>query len=505
MTRHIQFAFFCLVLAVASHAAGAAAKANIIFILADDLGWTDTAVYGSTYYETPNIDRLASQGMRFTSYHNCQNCAPTRAALMTGQYGARTGVYTVGGIDRFNWQSRPLRPVDNQNKLPLGKITLAQSLKAAGYATAMFGKWHLGEDPAHHPLARGFDEAIVSMGQHFNFETNPKTEYPKGEYLADFLTDHAVDFIKRHKDGPFFLYLPHYAVHAPHQAKADLIAHFKPKAPAGGHHDPTYAAMIASVDESVGRVMALLDELKIADNTVLIFSSDNGGVGGYDRADGLIRDDPTKKGGGKYKDKDDGETGCVTDNAPLRSGKGSLYEGGTRDPFIVRWPGVTKAGTTNGTPAIHVDVYPTFLEIAGAKPPSKYTLDGESLVPLFRDAKASLNREAIFQHFPGYLGAGAGQWRTTPVGTIQCGDWKLMEFFEDHRLELYNLHEDLGETNNLAQAVPEKTKELQDKMLAWREAIHAPMPMPNTNDTSSVKSRDKKRNRSLKANPRSSP
>ena len=173
---------------------------NIIFVLADDLGWTDLGVQGSKYYETPNIDRLAAQGMRLTCYHNCQNCTPTRAALMSGQYGPRTGVYTVGGIERFDWQTRPLRPVDNVEDLPLDKITVAQSLKSAGYATGMFGKWHLGEQGAYHPSQRGFDEAIVSMGKHFDFATNPKTDYPAGQYLADFLTDKAVDFIQRHKD-----------------------------------------------------------------------------------------------------------------------------------------------------------------------------------------------------------------------------------------------------------------------------------------------------------------
>ncbi len=219
--------------------------------------------------------------------------------------------------------------------------------------------------------------------------------------------------------------------------------------------------MIASVDESVGRVMKLLDELKLADNTVLIFTSDNGSVGGYER-EGIKK------------------TGDITDNAPLRSGKGSLYEGGTREPFIIRWPGVTKAGALADVPTIHVDVYPTFLEIAGAKPAANYTLDGESLVPLFRDTSAKLKRDAIFQHFPGYLGAGPGQWRTTPVGTVIAGDWKLMEFFEDHRLELYNLREDIGEKTNLATQQPGKAKELHARMLAWREAIKAPMPTANT-------------------------
>lgn len=455
-TMKILVCLLAFALCATTHAAKA--KPNIIFIMADDLGWTDTATYGSKYYETPNIDRLASQGLKLTRYHNCQNCQPTRAAILTGQYGARTGVYTVGGIGRFEWEKRPLRPVDNVQALPLDRTIIAQQLKSAGYATAMFGKWHLGEDAAHHPAARGFDEAIVSMGRHFDFNTNPKTEVPKGAYLADFLTDKAVDFIKRKKDAPFFLYLPHFGVHAPHQAKKDLIEHFQPKAPVGGHRDPTYAAMIASVDESVGRVMKTLDELGLAENTVLIFSSDNGGVGGYER-EGV-------KGGD------------ITDNAPLRSGKGSLYEGGTRDPFVVRWPGVTKPGSTSDVPTIHVDVFPTLLEIAGAEKP-KQVLDGESLVKIFRDPAATLQREAIYQHFPGYLGAGGGTWRTTPVGLIEIGDWKLMEFFEDGRLELYNLRDDIGESKNLAKENPDKTKELHTKMLAWRAAIHAPMPTKN--------------------------
>lgn len=439
-------------------AVASAAPPNIVFILADDLGYTDVAAYGSKYYETPNIDRLASQGMKFTNYHHCQNCTPTRAALMSGQYGARTGMYTVGGVERFDWSKRPLRPVENVTEMPLDRVLLPQTLKAAGYATAMFGKWHIGQQGPYLPGKRGFDEAIVSMGVHFDFNTNPKTDYPKGQYLADFLTDRAVDFIRRKKDGPFFLYLPHFGVHSPHQAKPEMIARFKNKPGVGGHNSPTYAAMIASVDESVGRVMALLDELKIADNTVLIFASDNGGVGGYVR-EGI------KKGGGD-----------ITDNAPLRSGKGSLYEGGTRVPFIVRWPGRVAPGSTCDVPAIHVDVYPTLVSIAGGKMPAGQIADGESLVPLLRDGRAKLARDAIFQHFPGYLGAGVDQWRTTPVSLVQMGDWKLMEYLEDGRLELYNLRDDIGESKNLATAMPDRTKAMHARLVAWRNETKAPMP-----------------------------
>jgi arylsulfatase A-like enzyme len=440
-------------------AENADAKPNIIFIMADDLGYTDVASYGSKYYETPHIDRLAAEGLKLLNFHQCQNCTPTRAALLSGQYGARTGVYTVGGIDRFDWSKRPLRPVDNVTQLPLDRDIIADQLKAAGYATGIFGKWHIGEQGRYHPAQRGFDEAIVSSGSHFEFKTNPPTEYPAAQYLADFLTDKAVDFITRHQDEPFFLYLPHFGVHSPYQAKEELIKKYQAKPAAGGHNNATYAAMIHSVDESVGRVLETLDKLELSDNTVVIFTSDNGGVGGYVR-EGIKNQ------------------GDMTDNAPLRSGKGSLYEGGTRVPFVVRWPGVIQPGSTNNVPTIHVDVFPTLLEIAKAPKPGQI-LDGESLVKLFQDPGASLTRNAIFQHFPGYLGAGPNRWRTTPVSLIHQGDWKLLEFLEDGRLELYNLRDDLGETNNLVETLPEKASELHSRLVQWRAEIHAPMPTKN--------------------------
>lgn len=452
----------CAILLLAATPAASAAvpgKPNVVFILADDLGYTDLACYGSGYYETPHLDRLAAEGMRFTNHHHAQNCQPTRAALMSGQYAPRTGVYTVGSIDRFDWRSRPLRPVDNVAALPLDRTLVAQSLQAAGYATGMFGKWHLGDQEEHHPARRGFDEAIVAGRRHFGFQTNPKVDVPDGQYLADFLTDRAIDFIRRKRDEPFFLYLPHFGVHSPHEAKPEWIARFERKAPSGGHRDPVYAAMIASVDESVGRIVALLDELQLADRTLVVFASDNGGVGGYVR-EGLK------------------EGGDVTDNAPFRSGKGSLYEGGVRVPLIVRWTGTVPPGSACDTPTIHVDLPATFIDLASAPVP-RQPVDGESLAPLLKDPSASLDREAIFQHMPGYLGAGKGHWRTTPVGTIQAGEWKLMEFFEDGRLELYRLDEDPGETHNLAETNPEKARELHGKLKAWREEIGAPMPTPN--------------------------
>jgi arylsulfatase A-like enzyme len=463
--------------------ATAAERPNVVFILADDLGWTDLGCQGSKYYETPNIDRLAAMGMRLTDGYTCgPNCQPTRAALMSGQYAPRTGVYTVGSTSRFNTNSRPLVPVENAEGLASDKVTIAEALKQAGYATGMFGKWHLGNGSGRHPSDQGFDEAIVSMGKHFNFDTNPKVEVPPGAYLADFLTDKAVDFLERHKAGPFFLYLPHFGVHSPHEAKPELIERFKGKAAAGGHRDPTYAAMIASVDESVGRVLAKIDELKLSENTLVIFSSDNGGVGGYQAA-GIPK------------------AGGITDNAPLRGGKGMLYEGGVRVPYIFAWKGQIKPGVVSREPILSVDLYPTLLELAGAKPAAGHPLDGTSYVSLLKSGgQSKLAREAIYWHFPGYLGAGADGWRTTPSGAIRVGDYKLLEFFEDGHLELYNLRDDLSQKNDLAKSQPEKTKELHDKLVAWRESIDAPLPTKREpGQESPAKKKGKKGKRKAKA------
>jgi arylsulfatase A-like enzyme len=430
---------------------------NIVFILADDLGWTDLGCQGSKYYETPHIDRLAAQGLRFTSHYHSQNCAPTRACLMAGQYAPRTGVYTVGTLARGLAKDRKLDVPENNTKLPLDRATVADALKGAGYATGIFGKWHLGQEGPYHPAKRGFDEAVETMGKHFDFVTRPPVSYPKGTYLADWITDRAVDFITRHKDRPFFLYVPHFGVHSPFQAKKELIAHYEKKPPAGGHRNPVYAAMIQSIDESVGRILAKLDELDLADNTVVIFASDNGGVGGYAEIGGR----------------------GVTDNAPLRGGKGMLYEGGVRVPFIVRWPRRVRPGTTCDQPTTHVDLFPTLLDLAGVRDRPRQPLDGVSLFPLLGDPGAKLPREAIYAHFPGYLeGPAPGKWRTTPVGFVRAGDWKLMEFFEDGRLELYNLKDDLGERHNLAAKLPQRARELQGRLAAWRQELHAAMPRP---------------------------
>ena len=443
-------------------ATAAARPPNILFIFIDDMGWRDVGFMGSTFYETPHIDRLARGGMIFTdAYTNAPNCAPTRACLMSGQYGPRHGVYTVGSSARGRAKGRRLIPIENNTTLPAEKITLAESLKRGGYATCHLGKWHLGGRPDTKPEGQGFD--VNAGGNHaghprsyFSPYRNPDLpDGPKGEYLTDRLTDEAVRFIDAHRDGPFFVYLSHYAVHTPLQAKKELIEKYEKKEPSGGHDHPVYAAMIESVDQGVGRILKRLDDLDLAENTLVVFFSDNGGCGGYEE---LGIQGPE-----------------ITTQAPLKGGKGTLYEGGIRVPMAICWPGHVPAGTRCDVPVIGVDFYPTLLEVAGAEPPPDYPLDGESLVPLMTQ-KGALKRDAIYWHFPAYLQGGASTWRTTPGGVIRSGDWKLIEYFEDGRLELYNLREDIGETTNRAEREPAKAKALHDRLVAWRKETGAPVP-----------------------------
>lgn len=443
-------------------------RPNIVFILIDDMGWKDVGFMGSEYYETPNIDRLAGQGMVFTNaYANAPNCAPTRACLISGQYTPRHGVYTVGTSERGPANLRKLIPIPNTTTLSSDVVTIAEALKPAGYVSASMGKWHLGNDPEHGPKAQGFDVNVAgnqagSPRSYFSpYRNKNLKDGPKGEYLTDRLTDEALEFIEANREKPFFLYLPHYAVHTPLQAKRAMIEKYKRKGGSGGQSNPTYAAMIESTDQGFGRIMHKLDERNLTDNTVVIFFSDNGGVGGY-RALGI-------------------EGGEITSNAPLRGGKGMLYEGGIREPMIVRWPREVKAGSACDVPVIGIDFYPTLLEMAGIQRKSGLSsegapaLDGESLMPLLKQA-GTLKRDAIFWHFPAYLQGGRGTWRTTPAGAIRQGDFKLIEFFEDNRLELYNLKDDIGEKRNLAEVMPGKARQLHQRLIEWRKSVNAPVP-----------------------------
>jgi arylsulfatase A-like enzyme len=427
---------------------------NFVFILVDDLGWTDVGFMGAAVFETPNIDRLAGEGMVFTSaYANAPNCAPSRACLLTGQYTPRHGVYTVNSAERGKKKNRRIIPTPNTKTLAPTFVTIAEALRDAGYVSASIGKWHLGEGAETGPLGQGFE---VNVGGHklghpksyFSPYKNAELpDGPQGEHLTDRLTDEAIAFIEANREKAFFLYLPYYAVHTPIQAKKELSAKYREKIGDGGAN-PKYAAMIETTDDNIGRLMKRLEELEIDENTVVFFFSDNGGYAG------------------------------VTTMAPLRGFKGMLYEGGIRVPMFVRWSGTIDASTKCVTPVLGTDFFPTILEMAGIERPDDQALDGVSLMPLLSQA-GELERPAIFWHFPAYLESGKGVkglWRTTPAGAVRVGDWKLIEFFEDGRIELYNLADDLGERNDLAETMPEKAAELLGILRTWRESVAAPVP-----------------------------
>ena len=449
---------------------GAAARArrpNVVFILIDDMGWADVGCFGSTFFETPRIDGLAAEGMRFTNaYAACPVCSPTRASIMTGKYPAR--LQLTNYIDgRRKKPGSPILPADYKPYMEPSEVTIAEVLKAAGYATCHTGKWHMGGARQYLPENQGFDVNIAGSGagaprSYFwpQWKNNPPIDgRAEGEYLTDRLTDEACAFIEQHKDAPFFLYLAHYAVHIPIGARKDLLAKYEAKLQArppspGQQNNPHYAAMVESVDESVGRVLATLRRAGLDENTIVIFFSDNGGLS--------VKEGPLTP---------------ATTNAPLREGKGHLYEGGIREPMIVRWPGVTKAGGTCETPVVSTDFFPTLRDMAGlaaGEVGPNGPLDGVSLAPLLRDPGARLNRQAIFWHYPHFSNQGG-----MPGAAVRAGDWKLIEFYEFGDLELYNLKEDMSETNNLAPRMPEKTKELHAMLRRWREAVAANMPPPN--------------------------
>ncbi len=452
------------VLALATLALGACATGddapppNIVLVYIDDLGWRDLGVQGSPYYQTPHVDRLAAEGMRFTNaYANAPNCAPSRAALLSGQYAPRTGIYTVGSAARGREENRALVPVENRTELDLDVVTLAEALGDAGYVTGHVGKWHLGGE-GHLPTDQGFDWAVAGDASgtppsyHYPYERNGRSipgleDGEEGEYLSDRLTDEAIGFLEATAASPFFLYLSHYSVHTPIQGRADLVAKYEGLEGSEGHDDPTYAAMVEAVDEGVGRLLGALDRLGLAENTVVIFYADNGGFG------------------------------PVTSMAPLRGSKGMLYEGGIREPLIVRWPGRVEPGSVSDAPVIGTDFYPTLLDVAGTVTPEGRLLDGRSFLPAL-DGAAMPVRD-LFWHFPAYLEADAsieGPWRTTPASAIRRGDHKLLHFFEGDRWELYDLAADVGETRDLSSEAPERAAELRAALEAWWAETGAYIP-----------------------------
>jgi arylsulfatase A-like enzyme len=431
---------------------------NIVLVYIDDMGWRDAGFMGSTFYETPNIDGLAAGGLTFTNaYANAPNCAPSRASLLTGLYTPRHGVYTVGSPARGEAELRELIPAPNRTDLDTSFVTIAEMLRDAGYATGHVGKWHLGgagSSPADH----GFDINVAgdNVGHPPSYfypyrragrELIGLTEGREGEYLTDRLTDEALRFIEENRRTPFFLYLSHYAVHTPLQGKPELIEKYARKPGTEEHHHAAYAAMIESVDESVGRVLARLDELGLTDNTVVIFHSDNGGYG------------------------------PATSMAPLRGSKGMLYEGGIRVPLAVRWPGHITAGARDDTPVIGSDLYPTIRDLVGVTGHSQ-PQDGVSLSSLLLNG-AALAERPLFWHFPAYLEAYRGMedpWRTTPAAAVRVGRHKLIEWYEDGRRELYDLEADIGESNDLSLEQPELASQLLERLHRWQASVAAAMP-----------------------------
>jgi arylsulfatase A-like enzyme len=453
-----------LALAGSAPASQAADTPNVVLVVADDLGWRDLGCYGSTFYKTPHLDRLAKDGLRFTDFYAaCPVCSPTRASILTGKYPQRVNI-TDWIPGRKDLPDQRLKRPEIRNELPLEEVTIAEALKKRGYVTAHVGKWHLG-GPGFGPEKQGFDVNIggdqtgTPRSYFAPFEnkqgTMPGLEKAEpGEYLTDRLAAEAERFIAANKDRPFFLYLPHYAVHTPLRAPQPLVEKYPATPRAGSQSNPVYAAMVESLDAAVGRVLKALDDHKLADNTLVIFTSDNGGLA-------------TTEGG---------PTGA-TFNGPLREGKGFLYEGGVRVACIVKWPGVVKPGTVTNEIAITNDLFDTILEATGRGARNEPEAaggprDGVSLVPIFRGEE--LKARPVFWHYPHYANQGS-----RPGGAVRRGNYKLIEYYEDGRRELYDLSKDLSESRNLAAEKPDIAKDLAAELDAWRKAVGARMPTPN--------------------------
>lgn len=430
---------------------------NIIFILADDLGWTDLGVMGSDYYETPNIDRLAAEGLLFdNAYAAAANSAPSRACMMTGMYTPRHGVYTVSPAERGDRTKRKLIPVANTDDVRADFVTVAEALQQQGYQCGHIGKWHLGDDrDGTGPLSQGFiwnvggNRAGAPYSYFYPYCLPDKSkchlgldEGTPGEYLTDRLTNEAISFIKIHKDASFFLHLSHHAVHAFLQAPDSLVNKYKNKPHSKYHTNPVYAAMIEKLDEGVGKICRTVEDLHIADNTIIIFYSDNGGL------------EP------------------ITDNYPLNGGKGNPYEGGIRVPLIMKWAGKIQPGMRTSIPVTGVDFYPTFVNLAHAK--AAGNLDGKDIFELIKNNDTE---RCLFWHFPAYLEKGKVGFRAKPYSTIRSGDWKLIYNYEDKSVELYNLKTDVGETQDLSDENKEKRDELYQKLMKWIEDTRAPIPV----------------------------
>lgn len=443
-------------------------KPNIVFILADDLGWSDLPVYGNRFNEAPRLSKMAEEGIRFTqAYAACPVCSPTRASIQSGQYPARVGV-----TDFIPGHWRPFEevivPKNRTQFLPFDITTMGEAMKNSGYKTGYFGKWHLGFWDEHHPSKRGYDAAYeYDGGGYFNPEFKPSYEVkdPK-QPLSDILSDMGVRFLEENKDTSFFLFLAHYDVHVQLDADSALIDKYLRKEKVADYPcNAVYAAMVESVDKSVGRILDKLDELGLSENTIVFFFSDNGGLKSrYDKIPLL-----TKSKQSIYEG--DSLLYIASSNAPLRAEKGTAYEGGIREPFIVRWPGKVEPGQLSDALISSVDFYPTFVSLAGGKLPEGQVFDGKNIMPEIMGEPGDPQRE-LFWHYPVYH-------HDVPKSVIRKGDWKLIENLVDYSVELYNLKSDISESKNLAESNPEKVKELKAKLNTWREDAGAELPIKN--------------------------
>lgn len=458
-------------------------RTNVILVLLDDYGWKDSTCYGSTFYETPNLDRLASQGMRFTqAYASCPVCSPTRASMLTGKYPARLGVTNFISHGKGHPNTGRIIDVPYTKHLPSEEYNMAKCLKDNGYQTWHVGKWHLGLEP-YWPDKQGFDVNVAGcqMGHPWKGYFSPWSiptlpEGPDGEYLTDRITDEAVKLIEnRDADKPFFLNMWYYTVHTPIQAKPEYVQYFKDKAKKMGidtiepfvdgeyfpcdhkkdqrvrrrviQSDPDYAAMIKSMDENLGRLMQAVTDAGQEDNTLFIFTSDNGGLATAE--------------------------GSPTCNAPLAEGKGWMYEGGTREPLVIKLPGVIEAGSESECVTTTPDIYPTVLEACGLDAQPQQHCDGKSILPVLK-GDTTFQRGPVFWHYPHYGNQGG-----TPGSSLREGDYKLIEFFETGKVELYNLKDDISEEHDLAQKRPDIAKDLHIKLANWRQEVQARIPQVN--------------------------